>query len=235
MKNIRIRKGFTLSEVLITLGILGVVAALTIPSLNNIVPSTDKALFRKSYETLQRAVQDMLDDDTIYPDDMTVKTGDFDYPRGFNYDSAIGAGTTNKFCYYLVQRLNVTGATACPATTVSTTTTKFATTMDGVDWYIYPGDTTTLTQFPMTGNTYTTKVIVDVNGAKKPNCLTDSGCATYKPSTSSCTCTNPDTFIIGVQYDGKLRAGNSSSDPTSTGNTDDKALAILNAPLDNTK
>ena len=51
------KSGFTLSEVLLTLGIIGVVAAMTVPSLMN--STEDKKLAaaaKKAYNTLQNAI-----------------------------------------------------------------------------------------------------------------------------------------------------------------------------------
>lgn len=52
--------GFTLAEVLITLGIIGIVAAMTIPALLNITQGKElEAGFKKSYSVLSQAVQRM--------------------------------------------------------------------------------------------------------------------------------------------------------------------------------
>ncbi|MBP3924831.1 prepilin-type N-terminal cleavage/methylation domain-containing protein [bacterium] len=51
------REGFTLAEVLITLGIVGVVAALTLPAvINNIKHKNLETAFKKEYSTLAQAV-----------------------------------------------------------------------------------------------------------------------------------------------------------------------------------
>ena len=56
--------GFTLAEVLITLGIIGVVAAMTIPSLiNNYKAARLKSQFLKSYSTIQQVFKRMQDDE----------------------------------------------------------------------------------------------------------------------------------------------------------------------------
>ena len=64
MKNMYLKFGFTLAEVLITLGIIGIVAAITIPGLIN----TNKAhklhaQFLKTFSTLQQAFKLMENDD----------------------------------------------------------------------------------------------------------------------------------------------------------------------------
>ena len=56
--------GFTLAEVLITLGIIGVVAAFTIPGLiNNYKAARLKSQFLKSYSTIQQVFKRMQDDE----------------------------------------------------------------------------------------------------------------------------------------------------------------------------
>ena len=56
--------GFTLAEVLITLGIIGVVAAITIPGLiNNYKATRLKSQFLKSYSTIQQVFKRMQDDE----------------------------------------------------------------------------------------------------------------------------------------------------------------------------
>lgn len=61
-------EGFTLSEVLITLGIIGVLAALTIPSLMNNVQDTQyKSAYKKAYSTVSQAFTKATADGDIGP------------------------------------------------------------------------------------------------------------------------------------------------------------------------
>lgn len=60
------KKGFTLQEVLITLGIVGIVAAMTAPALVKIVPDQNKARYIKTYSTLTDLTQQMLNDPALY-------------------------------------------------------------------------------------------------------------------------------------------------------------------------
>lgn len=58
------KSGFTLAEVLITLGIIGIAAAMTIPALlNNQKNKELEASFKKSYSTLSQTVQRVILDD----------------------------------------------------------------------------------------------------------------------------------------------------------------------------
>lgn len=62
-KNITNKNGFTLAEVLITLGIIGVVASITIPVLQrNILDSQSRSAFLKEYSTAQNAFRKAAQD-----------------------------------------------------------------------------------------------------------------------------------------------------------------------------
>ena len=57
-RKVKLKFGFTLAEVLITLGIIGVVAAMTLPALLNATQGKElEAGFKKSYSVLSQAVQ----------------------------------------------------------------------------------------------------------------------------------------------------------------------------------
>lgn len=50
------KKGFTLAELLIVLGITGIVAAVLLPAINNIMPDKTKIMYLKAYDELQRHI-----------------------------------------------------------------------------------------------------------------------------------------------------------------------------------
>ena len=67
------RKAFTLAEVLITLGIIGVVAAMTIPALMNNVRATKlKSQFNKAHAEVQLAFKTMADNESVSPKDYSM-------------------------------------------------------------------------------------------------------------------------------------------------------------------
>lgn len=81
------KKGFTLAEVLITLGIIGIVAAMTIPTLmNNIQDAQFKSVWKKEYSALAQAAQRYVQENTTF---VGVT----------NYPAALGAYmNVNKYC-----------------------------------------------------------------------------------------------------------------------------------------
>lgn len=71
------KKAFTLAEVLITLGIIGVVAALTIPNLMNAHKAARyRSQFLKSYSTLQQVFR-LMQEDGVSTDPTTYAHGTF--------------------------------------------------------------------------------------------------------------------------------------------------------------
>ena len=79
------KHGFTLAEVLISLGIVAVVAALTAPSLINLMPDKNKAKVVKLYSTLNSINRELLSNPAIYPgEDAKAFLNDEEYPcKGF--------------------------------------------------------------------------------------------------------------------------------------------------------
>jgi len=88
LKN-KLHKGFTLAEVLITLGIIGVIAALTIPTLIN--KTTNKELetaFKKNYSIVQNAYKKAYYDNGNTPPNFDDKTDIDEFFSNFKISSA---------------------------------------------------------------------------------------------------------------------------------------------------
>lgn len=64
---IKDKKGFTLAEVLITIAVLGIVAAVTIYVIVNVIPEEHVYTSKKASVTLSNGVQTLLNDVRIYP------------------------------------------------------------------------------------------------------------------------------------------------------------------------
>ncbi|MCQ2754643.1 MAG: type II secretion system GspH family protein [bacterium] len=60
------KKAFTLSEVLIALTVIGVVAAIVAPSLSNLIPNKDKVTFLKIYDSISTAASDIIENPAYY-------------------------------------------------------------------------------------------------------------------------------------------------------------------------
>lgn len=190
--------GFTLAEIVVTLAVVGTVAALTLPMLKDAVPNEEMLMFKKAYYLTERIVSDLVNDEDLYPE----RGGDnADYYlsnvkkvkyKGHEYgddDSTTSTSAKSKFCKLFVEKLNRASDVNCTAS-ASFDGTPTVVSSDGMIW-----------KLPMTtfsNNPPTAQIYVDVNGSKGPNCQYNS--------VYTNRCPKPDRFIIAVSADGKIRA-----------------------------
>lgn len=186
------RRGFTMVEVLLSMVVIGVVAAVLIPIISQLIPNQNKAMFKTGYSELNTAITNMINDEDNYPSTAMANNSDaIRVPRGFNNTAATINGTVNKFCYFLSQELNaVPSSVYCPPATGSAMAGWSAgqagtfRTSDGISWTLYfrDSDAQQNTQFPMAPLTntnlanansdfYPVMIFMDVNGTGGPNCL----------------------------------------------------------------
>lgn len=60
------KRGFTITELLITLAVVGVVASLAGPAVVNLMPDKNKIMFLKNYKEITSLTQKMLNDESLY-------------------------------------------------------------------------------------------------------------------------------------------------------------------------
>ena len=193
------RFGFTLAEVLITLGIIGVVAAMTMPTLINQTNGAQyKAAYKKALSAISQGITlNVALDDISFADNKTAEAGASD--------------TVNSTAYILGQRMNVVktdkkvGYDAVTfkggGTDADTNTTLFFN--DGSVFQFTPSDVG-CTQAYETGNAGTNKVckgFIDVNGLKGPNkeVTCDETGTNAANASGACTVKSP-TDIYPVKY-----------------------------------
>lgn len=70
------KSGFTLAEILITLGIIGVLSALMAPTITNIMPDKDKITMLKLYNAVSNTTQALLSDPNYYYPTVDFETGE---------------------------------------------------------------------------------------------------------------------------------------------------------------
>jgi len=153
------RKGFTLAEVLVTLAIIGVVAALTIPTL---ISSTNASKFttalKKNLSTLNSVIQTNLANNDMAASDPTI-TNDATLAAWFITGSASGTTPTN------LNVLSWTPGTNHAWLTDGTRLSFFNTAGAGTGC----ADATATAFSPVAADMC--YVIVDTNGDKKPNAV----------------------------------------------------------------
>lgn len=153
-KNYRKITGFTLAEVLVTLGIIGVVAAMTIPTLlNNINDSQYKTAYRKAYSALSQAFLSAKQNGDIIP-----LTGTYS-SQGMETDFA---ALQNQF--KVIKSCASSGTEGCWDTTGEQWRGELFSTQgfidsSGMTWKLRNKDTANVVPV----------ILVDTNGFKKPN------------------------------------------------------------------
>ena len=195
MLNSRSKFAMTLAELLMCIGVIGVIAAITLPILRQVIPSKEDSFRKKTNYIVEQVVTQLHEDEILYP-----KKSDF-YSQGFqNTEKVTVSGVEyegdKKFCELFASKFMISsesGTLACyddpidAATTMKPEADKTHKTKasfiakDGVWWYL-----------PITGfeNGYA-EIAVDINGDELPNCLKDSE-----------GCHDPDIFPYYIKADG---------------------------------
>ncbi len=188
------KKGYTLAEVLITLTVIGVIAAVSAPLISKYKPDTTKVNYLKTYDLLNERINYLANNREIYP--IINNEGNYayhDYPLAmldtvtFNN---VSIGGKSKLCkaFALASGLEINEG-GCSDEYNSEkydpkTQTPSFTTNNGVDMFF----TTDASE-----SEYRTDVYVDIDGKDKgKNCYYGSNCK------------SPDMFKFVVTADGKV-------------------------------
>ena len=224
------RFGFTLAEVLITLGIIGVVAAMTMPTLINQTNGAQyKAAYKKALSALSQAVTlNVALDDTSFADTVEGEAGKVTAGNGKTGDEKVDGTTVASL---LNSRMNIvryagktdlgyvlptdiTKAEVCYTDATKTTTTSCDTSgavkeeVDlSPDTYLFFNDGS-MFAFDSTSKACTADEsgsnicagIIDVNGAKGPNKLVKCDTGTGT-SSKPCEVKSPTDIYKVVFYD----------------------------------
>ncbi len=179
--------GFSLSELMIALLVLGILSAVTVPAINKRQVSKNKIFIKKAYYTTAEVISELINDDKIYADatGLCPTTGESGYV-GFDCPGTNGQSTTDKFVVNFADYLNIIGEIDS-----SSPSYRFATN-DMMMWY-----------FPKSG-CFETKgnvnnpcsITIDVDGDSR-------GDNEKQPSSSSKT-EGFDQFSINIYADGRM-------------------------------
>ena len=191
MMNSRSNKwAMTLAEMLMCICIMGVIIAITLPLLRNVMPTKEDSFRKKTNYLVEQVVSQLYGDEIMYP-----KKSDF-YSQGFQNTEKVTINGVeyegdDKFCKLFASKFMISsesGALVCENQIAETSTTlargkRSFRAKDGVDWYL-----------PVTGfQKGAAEIMVDVNGDELPNCLD-----------GATGCSKPDRFLYYVKADGGI-------------------------------
>ncbi len=193
---------FTLAEVLITLGIIGVVAAMTMPTLMNSTNGAQyKTAYKKALSVLSQAVV------------LNVALDDYDLSQATDTTGSTSTDVTSLYALF-TNRMNVVkddDGTGTATWTTNVSNVKFGPGSGNFTLYFNDGITFT---FPKAGadagnctegNKTTTEHkcygVIDVNGEKNPNKVVNCDKKDWNAGGDDCVVTNPTDIYPVVMYD----------------------------------
>ena len=207
------KKAFTLTELLISMAVIGVVCAILIPIVFNIMPDQNTLMAKRAYYTVQSVISEMINDDACYPDKTrgsvgtnkasTVRRVGFDdgfsYTGCENWDSASymenEGNADTKFKRLFAALMNSNDS-------YSKLTSGTYKTKDGMLWKVETDSENSFNSWYPASNASTkdgyTTIIVDVNGDKNPNC------GQSEEATKCSSESNYDKFAMKVYVNGKI-------------------------------
>lgn len=167
LKTYKVFTAFTLSESLIALGVIGVLAAIIIPTImNNSQDAQLTVAYKKAYSIANQAYTKAVeengtgfgtDDTTTYPKFNALKS-QLNIIKDCPFDSSAGGKCWSKSGVGLKDFIVINCSQLSNSTTYQFTNTSFIT-ADGMFWMLYSYSATT-------GSPY---ISIDVNGEKGPN------------------------------------------------------------------
>ena len=192
------KRGFTLAEILISVGIVGVIAAIMLPMVNKFKPDENKIKFLQTYNSLVEIMPSIVNNRLAYPimndgeDDIYDKSPLLNTKAPFVIDGETFKGT-KKFCHLLATGFNTVGDINCSEKYESLEElmkkTPSFTTANGVQFFVQTKIDTTKEDEAE----YSSEIYLDVNGADGENCFSNVD-----------TCKDPDRFMLKVGADGTI-------------------------------
>lgn len=201
-------KGFTLTELMVAMGVIGILVAVVTPAIMKTRPNKNKMMIKKSFYTAEQIVSTLINDERLYPDmkeicDRGAVEGEdptkvycafgFDYDNSVRYEGETYAGNT-KFADLFASRLNVK---------TEDETNHIYYTTDGIKWDLSgtvgawtKGQDTPGKFGDQTNAAGVGKITVDVNGDEAPNC---------RESNENCSADDFDQYVIEILATGKMR------------------------------
>ena len=188
----------TLSEVLIALGVSGLLGAVVIPKASKFRPDTDKIKFLRVYDSIVKINDSIVYDNEAYP----LEDGTYSYEDYPLFNTATGTFDgenltpgKSKYCQILASLLAAQDNPTCLSEYegIFSKDAPHFSSKDGMDYWVYTQrELKQLDDESYDEAFYKTDVYVDINGAEGVNCR-------YGEE----NCSQPDRFRISIKANGE--------------------------------
>ena len=216
------KKGFTLAEILVAVGIVAVLAALMASAFNSAKPDKTKTLYLKAYDALTTAVSAMTNDTRLYKNNYEVNGRSYFVEEAPLLDFSAPTHTAIKdspsgelkFAKLLSQILNGDSFDYCDGSSC-----KFSTKPGNLFWVVHSTKSTTLEDTNPSEVKYCNKIELIINNSSFSFCVQangdiqvlDNAGQTYinnrrslrstndVPAKATITGCNPNTYTVGTE------------------------------------
>jgi prepilin-type N-terminal cleavage/methylation domain-containing protein len=196
------KSGFTLTEVIVVVAVVGTIAAMLVPMLGKTMPNKEQVMAKKAYAAIDKIVNELKNDEDFYPEVDEGDTGFSNTNSVVYHGRVFGKVGAKKFCELFADKIgDIKGNIACNQYSIDTAMPKGQpagyksfTTNDRMVWVL------PYTTFP---NDNAVLILFDVNGEDEPNCFSyysSSVSATLRCDKSE----GPDRFAVKVDKYGQL-------------------------------
>lgn len=196
----RQNNAFTLTELLVALGVIAILCAVLLPVIFNLMPNQNTIMAKRAYYAAQSVVSELINDEACYPDKTSAVTN----PR-VGFDDAAGSPNCIK---WNESHLNDSSSSSAATKFKTLFTDKLGVTLsgekfttgDGINWEFSAAN---FNSSDDEGGSIT--LTVDVNGDSKPNC---GGSSTNPVSYTGADCTDRttgfDQFKMKIKGNGQI-------------------------------
>lgn len=186
------RNGYTLAEVLVTLGVVGIIAAITAPLVSKFRPDTDKITFLNTYDMIKTSIDEIVNNPEYYRPNIAEDAKLASYPL-LDFENVTVNGTNitggqNKIARVFEYHTGLKHINDIRDYNDGYAGKPQFITKNGVGIFIE-------TDYSSSNGYgyYVTLISIDLNGKEGPNCWYNDNCK------------KPDVFQIAVDASGKIR------------------------------
>lgn len=199
-------KAFTLTELLIALAVIGILIAILLPVIFNLIPNQNTLMAKRAYYAIRTITSNLLNDDACYPPKEHAQSAEErnGFDDGYGYadcmmwggkynESYINTENANsKFLTLFVNKLDLKNNNTNNSVILGSGDTTYTfTTKDGIVW------TAQNMKLGHSNTNPSIELVMDLNGSDGPNCK----------STSDTNCSNKkdfDKFTVKIHANGNI-------------------------------